>query len=129
LVGEDGRLTRGAREHQTVVALLDEVVGQALDAVEVDVPIRVERGDHGGEDRTKAGHRRGSLLLSLPQTLAGAWPSGAPPMPSVASRFPGNSNHTVWYESIVGLVNQSAHSPPPDGPAWTRASASASRGW
>ena len=42
-------------------------------------------------------------------------------IPRVASRFSCNSNHTVWYESIIGRVNQSGF------PDLTRSNALASR--
>ena len=63
-------------------------------AVEVERAVVVERRDHRGEHRAEAARDR--LMLSLPRS-----------MPSVARRSSCSSNHTVWYESISGLVNQS----------------------
>src|SRR4051812_49865422 len=93
----------GAGDDEAVVALRHEPLGQRRRSFEVDAAVVVEGGDHGGDQGSEAPHQVASSLA-----VSG---SVARSMPSVASRFSCSSNHTEWYESIVGLVNQS-RSPP-----------------
>ena len=110
VVRERRRLAGRSNDHQGVVALLDEPARQRGRTVEVERPVLGERRDHGGQHPPEPWFRRHACS-----------PSFARSMPSVASRSSCSSNHTVWYESIIGLVNHSTS------PAWTRPSASLKR--
>ena len=89
LVAEHRRLTRRAGEDQPVVALLDQVVGEPLHTVVVDLPFVVERGmtpaearqvvrqwrrfweDHGPDFTPLDGPHR--LTAMVTQTAYGRW--------------------------------------------------------
>src|SRR5215218_2043796 len=58
--GQGGRLAGGAGHDQGVGAVVEQVAGQALGAVDVQVAVRAERGGHGGEHTTKATWHGGS---------------------------------------------------------------------
>src|SRR5829696_4056588 len=58
--GQGGRLAGGAGYDQGVGAVVEQVAGQALGAVDVQVAVRAERGGHGGEHTTKATWHGGS---------------------------------------------------------------------
>ena len=50
VVGKRGRLAGAAGQHEAVGAVLEQVVHQPCRGVLVERPVRVERGDHRGED-------------------------------------------------------------------------------
>ena len=58
LRGRGRRLTGGPRDHDAVVAVLDEVLGDPRGAVQVDGPVLVERRDHCREDAPERPARR-----------------------------------------------------------------------
>ena len=49
-VGGGRRLARGAADDDAVVAVVHEVLRQLLGPVEVEGPVRAQRGDHGREN-------------------------------------------------------------------------------
>src|SRR5205807_10555615 len=96
VVTEHGPFARGSRQDEPVTAILGEPLRQLDGTVDVQAAVVVERRDHGGDDAAKSVCHASSLLSSDARSL-----------PSVLKRSSCNSNHTVWYESISGLVNQS----------------------
>jgi hypothetical protein len=89
-LAEHRRLAGGARHDETVGAVLHEPTAERGRAVEIERAARVERCDHRGEHGAEpASHHATSFDRSSP---------------SVLRRSSCSSNHTVWYESIIGLA-------------------------